>query len=161
MNFSPARSRFSCSISSSSCSDEIVSKSLSYTLNIDALPYVLNECANPQDSIYLDKFDFMCLNVCGLNSKLKYRNIHEVINRYNFVTLSEVKTPHIAPDEFPGFQSVISQKKCTKNGLETSKLTGIATLIKENIKFEVITETICEWVLWLKITDFKNKFISS
>ena len=158
MNFSPARSRFSCSISSSTCSDEIVSKSLSYTLNIDALPYVLNECANPQDSIYLDKFDFMCLNVCGLNSKLKYRNIHEVINRYNFVSLSEVKTPHIAPDEFPGFQSVISQKKCTKNGLETSKLTGIATLIKENIKFEVITETICEWVLWLKITDFKNKF---
>ena len=127
-------------------------------MHIEGPPSVANESANPQQSIYYNNFDFLCLNVCGLNSKFKYKNIHEIVNCYNFVCFSEIKTTHIAPDEFPGFHSVISKKKCTKNGLETSKLPGIAVLIKENIKFEVISETMCEWVLWLKVSNFKNKF---
>jgi hypothetical protein len=76
------------------------------------------------------KLDFLALNICGLTSKLKYRNIHDIVNKNHFICLSEVRTPFISNDEFPGFQVIISDKKCKKDGVESDKLTGLAIIIK-------------------------------
>ena len=102
--------------------------------------------------------DFLCLNICGINSKIKYRNFQEHIESYSFVCLSEIRTSYIAPDEFPGFHSIISDRKCTINERETRKSTGIAILLKENISYDIIKGTNCEWVLWIKVSNFKNKY---
>ena len=107
------------------------------------------------------RLNFLALNVCGLTSKLKFRNIQDIISKHHFVCLSEIRTSFIANDEFPGFEVIISDKKCKKNGVEINKLTGLAMLIKtcNEFSFERIDsrKTNCEWVLWVKVSDHKNK----
>ena len=51
---------------------------------------------------YQNSLNFLTLNVCGLNSKYKYKNFHDIVgrNKYHFICLSEIRTDYIAPDEF-------------------------------------------------------------
>ena len=107
-------------------------------------------------------YNFLAVNVCGLNSKLKYRNIHEIVCNHDFICLCEIRTPFIPYDEFPGYDAIISNRKCKKNGIETDTLTGLAILIKtcDKFSFQIIEakKTNCEWILWVKVCDLKNEF---
>ena len=100
------------------------------------------------------------MNVCGLTSKLKYRNIQDIISRHHFICLSEIRTSLIAFDEFPGFKTLISENKCKKKGIETDKPTGLAILVKDcnTFSFEVIDakKCNCEWVFWIKVSVHEN-----
>ena len=72
-------------------------------------PHILNDMSHTNFNL-----NFLALNVCGLNSKLKYKNLHEIINLYDFICLSEIRTNYISPDEFPGYKAIISEKKNAK-----------------------------------------------
>ena len=118
-SFMHARGNLCSCVENDCCNQCIVTSSLNYSLNFQSLPYLTNEA--PCTQLY-PNMDFLCLNICGLNSKLKYRNFHNYIEQFSFVSLGEIRTSHISPDEFPGFQSIISERKCTINGTETKKI---------------------------------------
>ena len=106
------------------------------------------------------KFNFLALNVCGITSKLKYKNIQHIVSKHDFVCFSEIRTSFIAKDDFPGYDIIISDKKCKKRGFEVNKLTGLAILIKscKEFTYERINsrKTVSEWVLWVKVCDHTN-----
>ena len=145
-----------CDCLENNCCDKcIVSSTLSYSLDYNSPPDLTNDASFINEN---EKMDFFCLNICGLISKLKYQNFQQIIKPYSFVCLSELRTSFISPDEFPGFHHIISDRKCTIDGMETRKLTGLAILIDENISYEIIKGTSCEWVLWVKVINLKNQY---
>ena len=83
-----------------------------YKNNGDNLLYSSN--INRNRLTFNAKYDFLAVNVCGINSKLKYRNIHEIVSDHDFICLCEIRTPFIPYDEFPGYNAIISNRKCKK-----------------------------------------------
>ena len=60
----------------------------------------------------------MCsVNVCGLNSKLKYTILQDYMKQFDAICLTETKYDLISDNEINGFKSFIMQKKHTNMGV--------------------------------------------
>ena len=142
---------------SNACNDSIVSNS--GLIVSEHTPDQLCDNSYGSNISNSTKLDLLSLNVCGVTSKLKYKNLHELMFKFNIICFSEIRTSHISSDEFPGYKVIISDKKCKKDGVEVDRLTGIAVLLRENIgiNYEILKNTNCEWVLWTKIV-FQDNF---
>lgn len=95
----------------------------------------------------------MCLNVCGITSKLRYDILPEFAANYNIVCFSETKLINIPSDEFPGFDIFTMKQK--------SKVHGLAILIKTGL-FPFITKiktTKSKCVLWIALGLSPQKII--
>ena len=62
----------------------------------------------------------MCsINVCGLNSKLKYTILQDYMKQFDSICLTETKCDSIVDNEINGFKSFIMRKKNTNMGVFT------------------------------------------
>ena len=58
----------------------------------------------------------MCsVNVCGINSKLKYTILQDYMKQFDAICLTETKCDLISDNEINGFKSFIMPPKKTRN----------------------------------------------
>ena len=55
------------------------------------------------------------INVCGLNSKLKYKTLQEYINKIYIISLTETKCNEIEENEIKGYKSFVMHRKSTQH----------------------------------------------
>ena len=95
----------------------------------------------------------MCsINVCGLNSKLKYKIIEDYIRKFDIACLTETKCDIIAEKEIVGYKSFVMNRKIKKH--KYGGIHGICILIKENISchFSMINSLLSESILWVHVS---------
>ena len=72
----------------------------------------------------------MCsINVCGIQSKLKYKVLQEYITKFEFICLTETKCDMITDDEIIGYKPFVLQKlnKCHRYG----GIHGVCVFVKD------------------------------
>ena len=93
--------------------------------------------------------NFLCINVCGLRSKLIYPEFKAYVNEFDVIACSETKLDDL--DEI-----ILENHQCiTKNRKQKTlrKSGGIAFLIKNNFfKYFTFLESECEYVQWFKLS---------
>ena len=110
---------------------------------------ILNEhtYSTPDNSLSIN---LLCINVCGLLSKLLYPDFEEKCQAYDIVCLVESKLGHLDSFDIQNFK--ILQLLNRKNA--TSRSGGIAVLIKDAIFEHVkVLQGSSENVLWLTVNN--------
>ena len=99
----------------------------------------------------------MCsINVCGLNSKLKYTILQDYMKQFDAICLTETNCDLISDNDINGFKSFIMPKKNKKH--KHGGIHGICVFIRQNIAHNctIIDKFVSESVLWIHL----NKNIS-
>ena len=98
-----------------------------------------------------------CLNVCGLKSKLKFPDFHDLIKQYDIFVCTESKSDNLDVFDVPsGYDYMCKHRtKCDK------KSGGITIIFKSSLKGHLtFVKSDSEFVYWLKISDLdKNSKI--
>ena len=97
----------------------------------------------------------MCsINVCGLNSKLRYTILQDYIN-FDIVCLTETKCDNI-DNEIISFKSYLMTKKINKlEDINMGEFHGITIFINEFSaqRCIIIHDLSSESILWIRIND--------
>ena len=90
------------------------------------------------------------VNTGGLNSKLKYNVLHQLVDKTDIVCLSESRTNYIAQDEFPDHVALVAQ---SKRNHKFGGIHGLCVLVRRNIAqhVKIWSHGSSECVLWLLI----------
>ena len=93
------------------------------------------------------------INVCGLNSKLKYKTLQEYINNIDIICLTETKCNKIEENEIKGYKSFVMHRKSTQH--KYGGIQGICIFVKERIALNcvMLCDFISESILWLYVND--------
>jgi len=96
----------------------------------------------------------MCLNVCGLGTKLKYGILDKYISDYDIISLCETKTDHIDYEDFPGYTVFCLQKKKSQP-YRYGGIHGICILVKDVFaaSTSIIQNTSSENILWIYVNN--------
>ena len=75
-------------------------------LNVSVFNTQVNSISRCNDHIDQSSVNvrLVCLNVCGLGSKLKFGIINEYIKNFDIISLCETKTDTVDTDSFPGYK---------------------------------------------------------
>ena len=80
--------------------------------------------------MYLSTNITLCaINVCGLNSKLKYKTLQEYINNIDIIRLTETKYNKIEENEIKGYKYFVMHRKSTQH--KYGGIHGICIFVKE------------------------------
>ena len=93
----------------------------------------------------------MCsINVCGFNSKLKYKTLENYITQFDIICLTETKCDDLI-DNIAGFTLFVMAKKHKKH--KHGGIHGICIFIREHIASNctIINEFLSESILWLHV----------
>ena len=97
----------------------------------------------------------MCsINVCGLNSNLRYTILQDYIQKFDIVCLTETKCDNI-DNTIISFNSYLMTKKIKLEDINMEKFHGITIFINEFIAQRCITinDLSSESILWIRIND--------
>ncbi|VDI00448.1 Hypothetical predicted protein [Mytilus galloprovincialis] len=111
-------------------------------------------CNSPRKNISAGSdLNILCLNCCGIKSRVNYPEFKDIIDNHEIVCLVETKTDDIDVINLPGYEfKMKNRKKVTK-----TRSGGITVGYKEHLKtmIEIIdTEckyVICEYVMWFQV----------
>lgn len=92
-----------------------------------------------------------CLNVCGLKSKLRFEEFHDIIKCYDIFICIETKI-----DKFDIFKLPDGYSEFTKCRKHFKKISGGITVIFKNVFKKCLNfiETDSDFVLWFRINSF-------
>ena len=105
--------------------------------------YTLYNNVNSNDNF----LRIVCLNCCGIKTRLQYPEFRNLIQSYDIVCFVETKTDDIDIITLPGYKFVMKNwKKITKN-----RSGGIMVGIKDNLAKHIdIVNTDSKYVMWFK-----------
>ena len=92
----------------------------------------------------------VCLNCCGIKTRLQYPECRNLIQSYDIVCFVETKTDDIDIITLPGYKFVMqNRKKNTKN-----RSGGIMVGFKDNLAKHIdIVNTDSKYVMWFKCSE--------
>ena len=97
----------------------------------------------------------MCsINVCGLNSKLRYTILQSYIQKFDIVCLTETKCDNI-DNEIISFKSYLMTQKMKLEDISMGEFHGITIFVNEFIaqRCIIIHDLSSEFILWIRIND--------
>ena len=100
----------------------------------------------------------MCsVNVCGLDSELKYTILQDYMKQFDAICLTETKCDLISDNEINGFKSFIMPKK---QETQTWGIHGIYVFIREHIAHNctIIDKFVSESGLWIHLNNNVSGF---
>ena len=97
----------------------------------------------------------MCsINVCGLNSKLRYTILQAYIQKFDIVCLTETKCDNI-DNKIISFESYLMTQKIKLEDINIGEFHGITIFINEFIaqRCIIIHDLSSESILWIRINN--------
>ncbi|CAG2216686.1 unnamed protein product [Mytilus edulis] len=106
-------------------------------------------CNSPRKNISAGSdLNILCLNCCGIKSRVNYPEFKDIIDNHEIVCLVETKTDDIDVINLPGYEfKMKNRKKVTK-----TRSGGITVGYKEHLKTMIeIIDTECKYVMWFQV----------
>ncbi|CAG2185030.1 unnamed protein product [Mytilus edulis] len=106
-------------------------------------------CSSPRKNISAGSdLNILCLNCCGIKSRVNYPEFKDIIDNHEIVCLVETKTDDIDVINLPGYEfKMKNRKKVTK-----TRSGGITVGYKEHLKTMIeIIDTECKYVMWFQV----------
>ena len=93
--------------------------------------------------------NFLFINVCGINRRLKYPEFEELISEHDIIGFVETKTDDYDTIDVDGYIFKMKNRKKISNRKSGGIVLGFKEKLKKHIK---VFDTDCNFVLWLSLS---------